>query len=82
MNHWSEMPIYKEMTEFPSALKVRERISGNCCKFGHPSLVRSQYNLMNKGCIPLMKGGDNILATSSKCFPFQPDTLLSCLDSA
>jgi len=41
MNHWGKMPIYKEVTEFSSELKVRESISGNWCKFDHPSLARS-----------------------------------------
>lgn len=46
------------------------------------SSKESAINLMNKGCISLRKGGDNVLASSSKRFPFQPDTLQSCLDSA
>lgn len=42
----------------------------------------SAITLMNKGYISLRKGGDNVLASSSKCFSFQPDTLQSCLGSA
>lgn len=39
----------------------------------------SAITLMNKGYISFRKGGDNVLASSSKCFSFQPDTLQSCL---
>lgn len=42
----------------------------------------SATTLINKGYISLRKGGDNVLARSSKCFSFQPNTLQSCLGSA
>lgn len=42
MNHWDNMSIYQEMTEFPSELKGRESISGNCREFDHACLARSQ----------------------------------------
>lgn len=83
MNHWDNMSIYQEMTEFPSELKGRESISGNCREFWSClSSEESAITLINKGYISLRKGGDNVLASSSKCFSFQSDTLQSCLGSA